>query len=30
MKDEMFQNFDDFNDLKDKIIDELIDKIYYN
>jgi hypothetical protein len=27
MKDEMFQNFDDFNDLKDKIIDELIDKI---
>ena len=27
MKDENFQDFDDFNDLKDKIIDELIDKI---
>ncbi len=27
MKDEKFQNYDDFDDLKEKILDEMIDKI---
>ena len=27
MKEEKFQNYDDFDDLKDNIIDEMIDKI---
>ena len=27
MKDEDYQNFDDFDDLKEKIIEDLIDKI---